>query len=204
MITLVATLALLTAAQQTDAVAATPVSELQGLHDFGTCLARDRSKAGALLGAVPGTTREGEVMVDLVKKGCPDIDEFTLDPALLRGIVAEAMFQRDFGSLDTTHSRRPAVAVFEAPSADQLAGLPRGTQHSVGMIAYARCVLDQAPQQIMALFRTAPGSASEGTAFSALGPTLGPCLPEGMKVEFTRPQLRGALAEAAYRAAAAK
>ena len=203
MIMLAATLALLAAPQQANAVTAAPVSELQGLHDFGTCLARDRSKAGALLAAVPGTAREGQVMVDLIKKGCPDIDEFTLDTALLRGIVAEAMFERDFGALDA-RARRPAVAVFVAPSGDQLAGLPRGAQHSVGMIAYARCVLDQAPQQTMALFRTAPGSAGEGAAFSALGPTLGPCLPEGMKVEFTRPQLRGALAEAAYRAAAAK
>ncbi|MES2443680.1 MAG: hypothetical protein V4574_12685 [Pseudomonadota bacterium] len=201
MIAIFATLALLAAPQQARAVPASATSELLGLHDFGACVARDYDKAGELLSVVPGTSRENDVILDLVRKGCPSINEFTLEPDLLRGIVAEALFKQDFGSLGAS-ARRPAAAVFVVPEADRLNGLPRNAQHKVGVIAYAACVVETAPQQTMAVLRSQPGSSGEGAALAALGPTLGPCLPDGMTVEFTRPRLRGALAEAAYRMAA--
>jgi hypothetical protein len=203
MITLVAALALLVVPQESAPIVASPVSELQGLHEFGTCVARDRIRVGSLLETVPGTPEEHDILVALVQKGCPSMNEFTLDPSLLRGIVAEAMFERDFGALDAP-ARRRAVSVFTVPSGPQFTSLPAGAQRSVGMIDYATCVVQAAPQQTVTVLHTVPGSASERSAFSALGPTLGPCLPEGMTAEFTPAQLRGALAEAAYRAAAAK
>jgi hypothetical protein len=62
----------------------------------------------------------------------------------------------------------------------------------------ATCVSETAPQQTLALLKTYPYSNEEGTAFAALGPTLGACLRAGIKVSGNRQSLRAALADALY------
>jgi hypothetical protein len=48
------------------------------------------------------------------------------------------------------------------------------------------------------------GSKAQRQAYTRLNPNLGPCLPEGMKLTFSKSILEGALAEALYRAPTAE
>lgn len=203
MITFFATLISL-AAPQTGLTSTTPTTpaELKEMSDFGACLVSNRSKTGQLLSAVPGSDEERVVMNTLMRTACPRIEEITVDTDVLRDVVAEAAFERDFGSVGAPAKRTP-VSLFTAPAADQLPAMPYSVRYSVALIDYATCVVQAGPHQASALFATAPGSAQEASAFAAISPLLGPCLPQGSQATFSRPQLRGALAEAAYRIAAA-
>lgn len=60
------------------------------------------------------------------------------------------------------------------------------------------CMADTDPAGIMALIRTNPGTADEGSAISTLSPALTKCLSAGTRLDADRPALRAALADALY------
>jgi hypothetical protein len=60
------------------------------------------------------------------------------------------------------------------------------------------CMADTDPAGIMGLIRTAPGTADESSAISAMSPALTKCLSAGTRLDASRGALRGALADALY------
>ena len=67
----------------------------------------------------------------------------------------------------------------------------------------AVCVAEQNPAGIQALLATKPETPEEKAATTALGPVLGPCLPQGATLKANRQSLRAALAEALFHRAVA-
>src|SRR3546814_13070693 len=61
------------------------------------------------------------------------------------------------------------------------------------------CVVTATPGETAALFQTERGSEAEKAAFAALTPTLAGCLPPKIELRISKFELRGYLAEAAYR-----
>src|SRR3546814_15121365 len=64
------------------------------------------------------------------------------------------------------------------------------------------CVVTATPGETAALFQTERGSEAEKAAFAALTPTLAGCLPPKIELRISKFELRGYLAEAAYRRSA--
>src|SRR3546814_1008467 len=93
---------------------------------------------------------------------------------------------------------RPAK-IYDAPSNDGLDRLSPGTRSAVIFNEVGACVVTATPGETAALFQTERGSEAEKAAFAALTPTLAGCLPPKIELRISKFELRGYLAEAAYR-----
>ncbi|MDF7773885.1 hypothetical protein P1X14_01390 [Sphingomonas sp. AOB5] len=200
MIALLASLALMTAPQQGNRVPVATESAVESTQAFVACAANDLTLVQGLFGAMPGTSGESDAIAALLSKGCRTMGDFAVDPATVRGSMAEALFERDYGTLDGA-ARPGKVSMFTMPMPGSYQSLYPRTRYAIGMLAYGDCIVQAAPKESVAMMLTAPGSSNERTAFSALAPVMGECLNDGDKITFTRTQLRGVIAEAAYRKA---
>ena len=70
------------------------------------------------------------------------------------------------------------------------------------LMDFADCVIQTDPYGADYFFRAPPGSAEERTAMTDLVPALGPCLPQGVRMEIEPVPLRVWLGEALWHAAA--
>lgn len=200
MIATLIALAVAAALQGAPAPSAADTAKLmKGMHSFSVCVAKDRANSNRLLGTMPGSAEEANVLVQFMSEGCPEFGDLTIEPALLRGTMAEALFERDFSSIGGK-PKNPVAALFAIPAMEAFTQLAPIAKLKVALLGFADCVVAAVPKETVKMLRTDPGGADERAAFTAIAPALGPCLNDGVKIEFNRTQLRGALAEAAYRA----
>lgn len=176
--------------------------DARALHQVASCLIKaDARRAAAFLATAP-TEPQTRLLADLqepLAQCAADVGgegtQLRLSAAALRGPIAEALFERDFNGWSARSGRRP-LAVY--PLTPPPAQVPRARM----LADMAACVADQRPAEVLALLRTEPASAGESQATEALVPALAPCFRAGESADVTRAQLRGLLAEAAYRRAA--
>ena len=121
-------------------------------------------------------------------------------PYHLRGAIAERLLLRDFAAIGAP-PRHATAAIFDSPSADEVAGASNYVRVAHAMLALGGCVAQAEPGGTYALFGTRIASAAEREAMQALMPALAGCIPEGQEVTLTIRRLRPFLAEGAYRAA---
>ena len=67
------------------------------------------------------------------------------------------------------------------------------------LMAFADCVVKRDPTTAKRTILALPTSLQENTQFTALLPSLGPCLYKGQKITFSKSILTGALGEVLYR-----
>jgi hypothetical protein len=181
------------------AAAATPSAEsVKQAHAFANC-AVTRSRGGEILGAYPGSEAETQILASYRSRGCQGP---AATPTLLRGAVAEQLFKTDFGSIGA-RAKRDSVEVFAPLATGALQQLPADRKQRVEMLDFAACLVATDPTNSVALLNTGVGSAEEGRAMAALQPTFAPCVQAGQTLGVNRAELRGLVAEAAYRAALA-
>lgn len=118
----------------------------------------------------------------------------------LRGALYEALYRREFA--------RSAPTDFTAiGKIDYGAGYPQPIDSryhtAIALGAYGDCVSRRAPADARKLMLATPGLPAEDQIFSSLAPHLGPCLPNGQKLRFSKSVLRGVVAEGLYRLSAA-
>ena len=70
----------------------------------------------------------------------------------------------------------------------------------VGVQEFGACVVQADTGAALGLVRSAPGSREEAAAVAAMRPALSPCISRGAKLNFTRDELRLAVAEPLYHA----
>ena len=70
----------------------------------------------------------------------------------------------------------------------------------MSLILFGQCVGTKDMSSVKALLATRPNTSDETAAFAKLGPALGGCAEKGVSLKLNRFQLRGYLAEGAYRA----
>lgn len=167
-------------------------------QEFAQCAIKQYEGA-ELLATQPGTTEEADVIAEFERRGCSSASQTAVS---LRGALAEQLFKADFGSIGA-HPRREEIEVFRI-DATELDGLDATTRRRLDLVAFATCVAASAPEKSDAALKTAPGSAEEVAAFAALQPTFAPCLAEGERLDMGKAELRGAVAEGAYRLALAQ
>jgi hypothetical protein len=121
-------------------------------------------------------------------------------PALLRGALYEALYRADY-------ARQRNANIAEAPQIAYLGGNPETFTDEqrmwLALQDFGDCVVRAKPAESRALVLSVAESSAEARAFTAIGPALGPCLVEGARLTFSRPILRGVIAESLYRLTAA-
>jgi hypothetical protein len=115
---------------------------------------------------------------------------FSIPPEIMRGILAEQLIRHDI-------ARYAGLAVLSRQRTYSRAWYG-ATNRDVSVDEMATCVSETDAPDTLSLLKTEPYSDQEGTAFAALGATLGACLRAGVKVTGNRQSLRAALADALY------
>ncbi|NUT01383.1 MAG: hypothetical protein HOP96_10435 [Sphingomonas sp.] len=168
------------------------------LQQFAKC-ATDNYEGAELLATQPGSAEEAEVLAEYGRRSCraPEVG-----PGVLRGAVAEQLFKTDFGSIGA-EPRRDLIEVFTVDS-NELVELGADARKRIDYVAFGTCVAASDPDKSSSLLRTAAGSAEEKDQMTQMVPEFAPCINQGERFDFSRTDLRSALAEGAYRLALAQ
>jgi len=165
-------------------------------HTFASCLAdRFAPAVGTVLAEVPGSEAERRALERLSRRWEPCLRRITdaenvlqVRPAALRGPLAEALLEARAGA-------RPPL-----PAADSAEG---DAQQWIALRRFADCAVGARSGEGTALLASAPGSAEESTEVRRIVNEHDVCFPPGEDVAINIPNVRGFVAEALYRRAAA-
>ena len=161
------------------------------LRELGHCLSRSKTdEARAFLSTAIDTPAEETAFDELFhaqRNVCMrNYVNLTTVRAHIRGAVAEGMYERH---VPDRASFRPAAAAPNEPVQD--------------LHDFARCyVADHAETAHAFLVDTRLGNRDEIEAVRGMAADFGPCLPQGAEVRLNPPEVRMAIAEALYHAAA--
>jgi hypothetical protein len=175
------------------------------VQEFGTCAAGSQQfYAKDVLRSLPASGPSDKALFWMVmsSNSCGNGKTYNFNPRALRGPVVESYLKRDF-DLNAWKSKRSPLKTFAMPTIGELEKLSADQRAGVVMLAVGACVFKAAPAHVGALLRTSVSSPEEGAAVAALAQPLSTCVPAGSQLKVTKFQLRGYLAEAAYRSAAA-
>ncbi|HEX8654191.1 MAG TPA: hypothetical protein VF693_03080 [Allosphingosinicella sp.] len=173
---------------------------------YASCLLRSNRTTPRILSLVPNTPEEqrsafGVVM--LTTSSCEGSGRRSPTSRIaLRGMIAELLLERDF---DVATGRRldSPVRRFDMPTVAAAQRLPADAQAALTMLVIAECAVRANRAGAAQLFTTDPVTPQERAAFTALVPAIGGCIPQGANLSIQPRQMRGYLAEGAYRVLAA-
>jgi hypothetical protein len=190
--------AMATAAFAIPANASAPQPTVASVEQFAKC-AIAHYEGAELLATQPGSAEEQEVLSEYNRLGCKAP---ATGAGILRGAVAEQLFQADFGSIGS-RARRDNIEVFTVDMSE-LEELSDEAKKRIDYVAFGTCVAASDPQASSSVLSTSVESAEERAKLTQLVPQFASCLTEGEKFTFSRADLRSALAEGAYRLALAQ
>ena len=115
---------------------------------------------------------------------------------LFRGGLFRALYMREF-KLDGPVAFVPELVTgyqdrYPQPYSDD-------AKSSIALMNFAECVTRADGANVRLLVGSVAGSSVETGAIQALAPKLGPCIAQGNQIRFSKPILKGALAEGIYR-----
>ena len=168
------------------------------VQQFAKCAVQNYEGA-EILATQPGSAEEREVIAEYGRRSC---NPPSVDFGVLRGAVAEQLFESDFGRIGA-QPRRDQVEVFTVDSRE-LAELDETARKRIDYVAFGTCVAASDPDRSSRLLGTAPEGADEKTILTEMVPHFASCLAAGERFTFSRGDLRSALAEGAYRLALAQ
>jgi hypothetical protein len=170
------------------------------MNAYARCvLVRSRRAVLRFLAAPPGSPEARRLGGRIATSDCLSGGMLVFQSHLFRGALFEALYMADFrgrAAADFAAAPRIAYAVDSAPASTLQAGML--TLHE-----FADCVVRAAPAQARALILSDVTTREEVQAFRSLGATFNSCLVRGAEVRFSRPVLRGLIAESLYRLTAA-
>lgn len=184
---------------------ATRDESIRAMHLYGYCVVQQSlRRSRRILSVAPGSTEERELLRAVADDRCLSghgyISQISYDPQLLRGAIAEWLLDADFAQ-GGRQGHEDRTGIFTGLSVADITALGPQGQAALRAIDLALCVAVAAPDGVETLLETQPTSEAEERAFRQLMPHLSPCLAQGQRFGLSRPQLRGVLAEAAYRQA---
>lgn len=171
------------------------------MNKYAGCLLRTfRKRALAFLRLPPASFEAMLAARKLATGWCLREGALSFRFQLLRGGLYEALYEQEF-------KRAGAAALTAAPPIDYTGGNPaplsNETAVAIALVQFADCVVRANPTASRALILSKVTSDEEKAAFASLTPHLGGCLVSGTQLKFSRPMLRGFVAEALYRLSAA-
>ena len=127
---------------------------------------------------------------------CLSGGDLVISNGLFRGGLFRALYMREF-KLDGPVNFVPELVTgyqdrYPQPYSDD-------AKSSIAMMRFAECVSRADGVNVRLLVGSGAGSSVETAAIQALAPKLGPCIAAGNQIRFSKPILKGALAEGIYR-----
>ena len=176
--------------------------QLAALQAFGECAARDSgTNSRNVMRDLPGSKTSVDALVWMVlgSNSC-DVNgrRPTAFPIVYRGVVAEYYLERNF-SLPAIQPAGNLERIFADQDAKEIEDLSEADRLALSLINAGSCVAKADWANLAALFATSPGSQQEADAVNAILPRLTGCLPRNTRLNVHPFQLRGYLAEGAYR-----
>ncbi|HEY0148360.1 MAG TPA: hypothetical protein VGB70_05090 [Allosphingosinicella sp.] len=168
------------------------------LGELGSCLAKSKAQLSAeFLATRRGTPAEGAAAKRLLGRNTSCLrllNEMGVERGLLRGAVAEALYEK-------------AAPTPPAPVSAAAAAAGRMTTAQLKALGYdgliesvTGCWAAKRPDLVHSLLLdTKLGSDAEAAAVEAMTPRFAECLPTNVKLNLAPSELRLALAEAAYK-----
>jgi hypothetical protein len=171
------------------------------MSDFARCVVmRNRRGVERFLGIIPGSSDWAAAGSRIATPNCLHNAQLRFQPSIFRGALYEALYRVEYAA-------RPVPELATAPEIDYAAADPTSLneiQRSwVALQSFGDCVVRASGSNARSLVVSDAGSPAERNAFAAITPALGPCLPQGVQLAFSRPILRGLVAESLYRLTAA-
>lgn len=170
---------------------------LDTMRAYGMCAARDHLRIKKLLAALPESKDEYKAAGWAATNACINNGVLSFNARLLRGVSAESLVTEMNGADPRTWAKMPT---FDVPSADMLKAAEPAQRTAVALVLFGQCVATADMADVGALLATDPDSQAETDAFQKLQTAFGPCATKGVSFSLNRFQLRGYLAEGAYRA----
>jgi hypothetical protein len=173
----------------------------EGAHELANCLVGKKSReVRAYLSATTeadsnrlGKKLGGDIWYCFMKRPMNDLvdaQRVSYPPAILRGMLAEELIRKQ----KSTFAQLPAVPIQKSYSRAWFDASFR----DAAVNEMATCVADTNPAGIVALLQSDAYTDGEDAAFTALMPSLGPCLAAGTQLSGEREPLRAALADALF------
>lgn len=172
---------------------------LRRVATYGRCVAE--FVPGKLLSMLPSSPEDLKLVSGVARFSSCSLGNLQFPRIVLRGMVAEYRFEHDFGAGGGPKPGHMIQKIFETPNAEKLSKLTPDVRSSVVMVDVGTCVAKANSAGVAALLSTDAATAEEKTAYAALIPAIGGCLPGGVELRMHRMLMRGYLAEGAYRAA---
>jgi hypothetical protein len=171
------------------------------LSMFSRCaVMRNRAGVRRFLQLIPGSNNWSNAGSRVATRDCRLDPNLRFQPTIYRGALYEALYKAEYAS-------RPLPDIAAAPAVNYADARPSSLnapqQAWLALQSFGDCVVRAAPAAARTLVMTDVTTPPEGQAFGALMPSLGPCLPGGMELRFSRPVLRGLVSESLYRLTAA-
>jgi hypothetical protein len=172
---------------------------IRRMYTYGWCVVQvEPAQSRRVLTVPPGSPEERallrKISTDRCLSGQGQVFYIDFEPQMLRGVIAEVV-------LDADGPKSKLATPFTGLTPAAIASLDERGRSALRALDFAGCVVGAAPDAVAEVLKTRPASSKEARAIQALGPHLSPCLPQGARMILAKPQLRGFLAEAAYRAA---
>lgn len=165
------------------------------LHKFAQCTAVRRRSTISFLEAEPGSKLEQRRGSTLVEDDCvDDYGALRFPFSLLRGALYEALYKAQAQPQLVPEAVAPLTYPYASSDVNEEQRLRHKAKFFLG-----ECVVRADAPQAVALLGTAPATPGEAAAFKPLAAHLSACLPQGVQLSFSRPVLRGIIAEAVYR-----
>ena len=166
------------------------------MNQFARCLVDRKQALVAKAIALPAGADE-IAFQRAVTNECLDNGRMHFPIAVLRGAVFGELYRRQqIGSATVT--RNFPIQPLDWSKSPQL------TDSTVARTNYfllwmADCVHKSKAQEIRSIVVYPVGSAAQKTAYAAVIPALGPCIPQGTQISFSRSMLEAAFGEYLYR-----
>jgi hypothetical protein len=176
------------------------------MYSFATCaVRRHRYEAEQFIGLEPDSPESRAMGQRMIGGDCLETRDMSdgdnevslrFSWRLFRGGVFEALYRRDFRSeAQAGFDAVPALVMPE--SSDKLHAGTRAW--NLVRLGFGECVVRSAPAESRALILSEAAGAPEAAAFDALMPHFADCTAPGAQSSYSRPALRGIVAEALYR-----
>ena len=165
---------------------------LRTTFDYARCLVQyDEKEFRPLLSLEPKIFNEKQRKA-LIRPACLRSGELTMPGPLLRGAIFRAFYLKDWAQSPIAAFAQP-VNYFQFVERENPSQVAAAT-----MLDFASCVIRADQANARAFVVGMPGENKFEEALRALIPRMGPCMPVGIEVQFSKSTLVGYLSEAVY------
>ena len=168
------------------------------MRSYARCvIGVQRKRIMEYLNSIPGSPDAYKLANNLSKDECLATDQLTFNEKLFRWTVYDELYNTSFRNFDVSK-----IAV--VPNTDFVAlanNMGAKGMEIAAVWQLGECSVRAAPKEADALVKSAIGSKTEASAINAIVPQVGGCVDQDSQIKFSKPVLRGLMAEALYKLA---